>query len=808
MATGTLTGTTIAATYKSILKVKGGANTVLDADPQLIEDGDGNDSVLGLSTDSVLISGSGTRLDFNTDGSGEYLSGDGTDLTVGSGADIHLTATLDVNIPVNVGLRFGDGGENIETDNTSLTITAATASALVLDANSRISLTNNDLGTANTIFGYLAGDGIQSGGNYNTLLGQESGEAITTGDNNVAVGYQALTAVVTGIKNIAIGHGALTALDGSESRNIAIGYLAGDSLNNEATVDNIFIGDSAGRAGTGADIGNIGIGSGVMQAIGSYAHTGTIGVGFNALAALTSGAGNVAIGYQALDAVTTGAHNIAIGYLAADSVLAGHDSNIAIGTNALGGTHTGTASSQNVAIGGDAMAGAMNDGDNNVAVGYVALQSLTGGGNNVAIGHQAGDAIQAGHNNVAVGQGALTTAIHQDECVAVGQGALAALNDDAADGAVGIGYQALAALTSGAQNTAIGSDVAKLLTTGFHNTVMGYAAFDAADAGENCNVAIGVDAMGACDQGSHATADIEFNVAIGNDALKGGAFGSANLNLTSNVAIGYQAMDGTGSVGGNNCVFVGVDAGGGTWAGTESNFNVGIGHGSMDGAMNAASSNSAVGYRSLGAITSGSANVGIGKDAGLLMNTGGTNTLVGVTAGATIQSGSNNLCVGYGADCSHDGLNAIAIGTGVVAGDNDFSFGKVSNVVTNNFDADADWSRSSDERIKQDIKDDTLGLSFINDLRTVTHRWKPSSEIPKEFNDYNEENQKDTEVVMHGMLAQDVKAALDTAGVDTFAGWSENDDGMQNISREMFVIPLIKAIQELTAKVKALEDAQ
>jgi hypothetical protein len=30
---------------------------------------------------------------------------------------------------------------------------------------------------------------------------------------------------------------------------------------------------------------------------------------------------------------------------------------------------------------------------------------------------------------------------------------------------------------------------------------------------------------------------------------------------------------------------------------------------------------------------------------------------------------------------------------------------------------------------------------------------------------------------------------------------------MQNISREMFVFPLIKAVQELSAKVKALEEA-
>ena len=78
--------------------------------------------------------------------------------------------------------------------------------------------------------------------------------------------------------------------------------------------------------------------------------------------------------------------------------------------------------------------------------------------------------------------------------------------------------------------------------------------------------------------------------------------------------------------------------------------------------------------------------------------------------------------------------------------------------------------------------------------------------MPKELTEhYNEENQKNTDVVMHGMIAQEVKAALDKSGVDTFGGWSERLDGSQSISREMFVIPLIKAVQELTAKVEELE---
>ena len=61
------------------------------------------------------------------------------------------------------------------------------------------------------------------------------------------------------------------------------------------------------------------------------------------------------------------------------------------------------------------------------------------------------------------------------------------------------------------------------------------------------------------------------------------------------------------------------------------------------------------------------------------------------------------------------------------------------------------------------------------------------------------------EVIMHGMIAQEVKQALDEVDCDTFAGWKERSDGSQTVSREMFVIPLIKAVQELSAKVKHLE---
>ena len=70
-----------------------------------------------------------------------------------------------------------------------------------------------------------------------------------------------------------------------------------------------------------------------------------------------------------------------------------------------------------------------------------------------------------------------------------------------------------------------------------------------------------------------------------------------------------------------------------------------------------------------------------------------------------------------------------------------------------------------------------------------------------------------TDAVMHNFIAQEVKAALDTAGVSDFGGWKEDQYGVQQVSREMFVIPLVKAVQELStaldaavARIKTLED--
>ncbi len=61
----------------------------------------------------------------------------------------------------------------------------------------------------------------------------------------------------------------------------------------------------------------------------------------------------------------------------------------------------------------------------------------------------------------------------------------------------------------------------------------------------------------------------------------------------------------------------------------------------------------------------------------------------------------------------------------------------------------------------------------------------------------------------YGFVAQEVKAALDEAGVGDFAGWvlsDKNDPGStQGLRTDQFIAPLIKAVQELAARVAALE---
>ena len=59
---------------------------------------------------------------------------------------------------------------------------------------------------------------------------------------------------------------------------------------------------------------------------------------------------------------------------------------------------------------------------------------------------------------------------------------------------------------------------------------------------------------------------------------------------------------------------------------------------------------------------------------------------------------------------------------------------------------------------------------------------------------------------MYGLIAQDVKAAMDKLNYEHFGGWdSRESDGLQGVGTEAFVFPLINAVKELSAQVETMK---
>jgi len=294
-----------------------------------------------------------------------------------------------------------------------------------------------------------------------------------------------------------------------------------------------------------------------------------------------------------------------------------------------------------------------------------------------------------------------------------------------------------------------------------------------------------------------ATATGGFNTGVGANALGGLTSGTANTALGQ--AALYANDTGIQNVG------IGQVA---LFANTSGGSNVAVGNGSLQ-SNTTASNNTAVGYQAGYANTTGDYQSLLGLNAGAGITTGVRNTCLGSQAGnhtTPITTGNYNVIIGsFTTPSASAGANQIVIGYDCQGiGDNYFTFGKSGNRVYNQFTSNASWTQSSDERLKTNIKDDVLGLEFICKLKPRTYTWKPSNEIPKELTGhYNENNEKNTNVVMNGFIAQEVKEALDFVGSPTFNGWSIESDGTQAVSREMFVLPLVKAIQELKAEFDA-----
>jgi hypothetical protein len=197
-----------------------------------------------------------------------------------------------------------------------------------------------------------------------------------------------------------------------------------------------------------------------------------------------------------------------------------------------------------------------------------------------------------------------------------------------------------------------------------------------------------------------------------------------------------------------------------------------------------------------------------------VFGSGSGNVYLGGAAGGGVASGNNNTAIGNGALGSGPTTvsNATAIGNGaVVTNSNQVQLG---NSATTTYVFGSVASRS-DARDKADIRDTVLGLDFVQALRPVDFRW-----------DYREDYRAPTDLPAgetwepaapgskirtryhHGFLAQEIEALIEATGVD-FGGFQDHARNggadVKTLGYSELIAPMVRAIQELAARVETLE---
>ena len=387
-------------------------------------------------------------------------------IAIGQAALGAATHTTEYNVAIGhnaLALQTGDNAKNMAIGGLAGdAITTSTGNTLIgFSAGSALDTTAN--GTYNTVVGHEAmsrGKGsanvaigyhtmnsasLEATAAGNVAIGNGAGNELTDGPGNVLIGRNAGSGLTASDYNIAIGHSALANTSTNSHDNIAIGMAAlfTQQIEKSANVSSLAIGRNALYFQNHADANNLAIGHSAGNKVTTGSQNALIGyqagselvddssntvVGYQALSTATAGSGNTVMGQGAMVAATTGDANSAIGQSAFAAATGAVANNTAIGANSLLGiTHADTAG--NVAIGRDAgryydasptsTTDADGDGDmtkaiNCVFIGHAAKGAhASNGDNEIVIGH---NAVSNGTNTITLGNAAIAS-FHCDEAL-------------------------------------------------------------------------------------------------------------------------------------------------------------------------------------------------------------------------------------------------------------------------------------------------------------------------------------------------------------------------------------------------------
>ncbi|HYV90544.1 MAG TPA: tail fiber domain-containing protein, partial [Chitinophagales bacterium] len=446
-----------------------------------------------------------------------------------------------------------------------------------------------------------------------------------------------------------------------------------------------------------------------------------------------------------------------------------------------------------------------NTGSNNTATGSSALHSNTSGIYNTANGLAALYTNTTGNNNSAMGPFTLFYNSAGSDNTALG---FTALYNNTADGNTAIGSNALFNNSSGTQNVAVGKWALNGNTLGSYNTASGYQALYSNNIGTR-NTAMGVSALYANTSGEHNSAVgtvalysnttgysntacgtnalysntmASQNTAIGMDALKTQSYDNGSAWNSDNVAIGTEALYSNQSTAQNNGIDNTAVGNFSMRANTTGYNNTSIGLQALY--LNTTGiSNTATGMNSLYNNSTGILNTSMGVNSLLFNTTGSYNTAIGENTGPVSTNYSNTTCLGT--DAAATATNTVRIG----------------NVYVNSIGGQVGWTTLSDGRFKENVNENVPGLSFINQLRPITYqvnRQKVNDFIGVKGS-YEGEMMSNTTT---GFIAQEVEQAakkvnFNFSGVDA----PKNDKDYYGLRYAEFVVPLVKAVQELSTEV-------
>jgi len=493
-------------------------------------------------------------------------------------------------------------------------------------------------------------------------------------------------------------------------------------------------------------------------------------------------------------------------------------------------------------------------GTGNTAIGYNSGLSLSSGGSNTAVGALSLVSNDSGSSNSAFGTNALTANVSGLSNTAVGANALTGTT--AATGNTAVGTGSLAGNTLGCFNTALGCNAGSTLVgVSNRNVILGSNVEPLATTG-SCQLAIGFDS-GCNWLTGNSTKAIKPGAGIIDCANSCGTNRQALVSNGAN-AVCWSDMCATPTDRGFvlGCTpTTGENVALGSAAGVGLVCNVYIGHRAGSNAVTASttSNNVAIGAWAARCITTGSSNVIVGKCAAFALTSGDSNTIVGATAGQQLTTATGNTLIGYGAGLSGPGSTNVMIGNGagvnanalsccnifigqqtgsciqdcccnIIIGHNSNNINPTfksvilgngintgdtgnrviigqggANCACFNFCVDIGWTFVSDARIKEGVTAlPVKAESFINALRPVSYC----------FLDRETKTSLGDKHCNVGFIAQEVEKAMGDHGlaeITSLVTKPKDEDGYYSMTDAGFTPFLVKAIQELSAKVAALE---